>query len=130
MKKSELTFADGFNPNGQGQINKKLGIPLRAFNFDKAAEIIKDRLKTHPNLIAEAGLQGDWDYTGGVIFKDGKPTKDNYTYLCSNWATPTLILECDGMELEEIDCSTEESERFKSSSTWDEISLSILGIQL
>lgn len=130
MKQSNLSFADGFNPNGQGQINRKLGKPLMAFDWDKAAEIIKEKLKLHPDLKAEAGLQGDWDYTGGTIFENGKPTNDAYTYLQSNWAKPTLILEWDGKEQDEIICETEDNYRFSSDSKWDEKSLAILGIGL
>lgn len=130
MKKSELSFADGFNPNGQGQINRALGKPQMAFDWDKAAEIIKERLKEHPDLIAEAGLQDDWNYTGGVIFEDGKPTDENYTYLESNWAKPTLILSWDGEEQEEIVLETEANERFHSKSKWDDISLEILDISI
>lgn len=130
MKQSNLSFADGFNPNGQGQINRKLGKPLMVFDWDKAAEIIKEKLKLHPDLKAEAGLQGDWAYTGGVIFENGKPTNDEYTYLQSNWAKPTLILEWDGEEQEEIICETEGNERFGSDSKWDDKSLAILEIGL
>lgn len=131
MKKSELSFLDGFNPNGQGQINRKLGKCQMAFDWDKAAEIIKEKLKEHPDLIAEAGLQGDWNYTGGKIFLDGKPTINSYTYLSSNWATPTLILHWDGREQEEIKCFIAgEENRFNSDSKWDEKSLEILGIEL
>lgn len=131
MKRSELSFADGFNPNGQGQINRKLGKSQMAFDWDKAAEIIKEKLKEHSDLYAEAGLQGDWNYTGGEIFYDGKPTNSVYTYLSSNWATPTLILSWDGKEQEEIACyTTEEGNRFTSDSKWDEKSLDILGIKL
>lgn len=103
--------------------------PQKAFDWDKAAEIIKDRLKTHPDLIAEAGLRGDWKYTGGEIFRDGKPTNEDYTYLSSNWAIPTLILSWDGYEQEEIDCSIIDS-RFGSGSKWDNKSLKILGISI
>lgn len=130
MKESNLSFADGFNPNGQGVINKKLGKPLMAFDWDKAAEIIKEKLKLHHDLKAEAGLQGDWDYTGGVIFENGKPTNDEYTYLQSNWAKPTLILEWDGEEQEDIVCEIEGNNRFGSGTKWDNKSLSILGIDL
>jgi len=130
MKKSELSFMDGFNPNGPGQINRKLGKPLMAFDWDKASEIIKEKLKLHPDLSAEAGLQGDWDCTGGTIFENGKPTNDSCTYLCSNWAKPTLILSWGGEEQEEIICETESNDRFDSDSKWDEKSLSILGIEL
>ncbi|HEY5587570.1 MAG TPA: hypothetical protein VIK86_01290 [Candidatus Paceibacterota bacterium] len=130
MKKSNLSFADGFNPNGQGQINLKLGKPNMAFDWDKAAEIIKENFKLHKDLVAEAGLQGDWAYTGGIIFEDGKPTNDSYTYLSSNWAIPTLILSFDDEEQEEINCSVIKNERFDNDIKWDNISLSILGIQL
>lgn len=128
MKRSELSFADGFNPNGQGVINIGLGKPQMAFDWDKAANIIKEKLIEHPDLKAEAGLQGDWDYTGGVIFENGKPSNQEYTFLSSNWATPTLILEWDGEEQEEIECSILANERFNSGTKWDEISLNILGI--
>jgi len=124
MKKSELGFAEGFLST-RGLNNN----PHMAFDWDKAAEIIKDRLKKHPYLIAEAGLQGDWAYTGGEIFRDGKPTNEGYTYLQSNWATPTLILEWDGEEQEEIECYKKNS-RFTSDSKWDDESLKILGIAL
>lgn len=104
--------------------------PQQAFNWDKAAEIIKDRLKEHPNLRAEAGLEGDWNYTGGVIFEDGVPVTDDYTYLASNWAIPTLILTYDGGDEEAIPCYIEKNGRFSEDTKWDEESLSILGIPL
>ena len=60
MKKSELSFAEGFlGRRAEAAKNNK----HMAFNWDKAAEIIKEKLKEHPDLIAEAGLQGDWNYT-------------------------------------------------------------------
>ncbi len=122
MKKSELTFGDGFT-SGRGFNDN----PFRSFDYDKAAEIIKEKLKEHPDLVAEAGLQGDWDYTGGVIFEDRLPQTDNYTYLQSNWATPTLILSWDGEEQEEIECwAYSNDSRFNSGSKWDEESLKIL----
>jgi len=129
MKKSNLSFADGFK-GVEAQIASKQGKKHKSFDWDKAGEIIKEKFKLHPDLKAEAGLQGDWDYTGGVIFEDGKPTNDNYTFLQSNWATPSLILEWDGQEQEELECWTCDNERFDSSTKWDEISLEILGIQL
>jgi hypothetical protein len=129
MKQSTLSFAEGFLGKN-AKIATKKGNIQKAFNWDKAAEIIKENLKQHPNLIAEAGLQGDWEYTGGVIFENGKPTNENYTYLSSNWATPTLILEWDEEEQEEIECFVEENDRFNSKTKWDETSLSILGISL
>lgn len=131
MKKSELSFADGFNPNGQGQINRKLGIAVKSFDWDKAAQIIKEKLIEYPNLYAEAGLQGDWNYTGGEIFGNGKPTNDSYTCLAYNWALPTLLLYNNGDEIAEIECSVnQEGSRFNSDSKWDDKSLKILGIEL
>lgn len=126
MKKSESSFADGFKPNGQGQINCDLGLPIMSFDWDKCAEIIKEKLKLHPCLRAEAGLQRDWVHTGGIIFENGKPVSDAYTFLGSNWAKPTLILEWDGEEQEEIVCEIISNERFHAKTKWDDISLAIL----
>ena len=129
MKKSELSFADGFNPAGKGQINKAKGIPEKVFDWDQAAQHIKLAYKDHSDLTAEAGLQGDWDYTGGEIFSNGEPNNQDHTYLSSNWATPTLILSWDGLEQKEIECCTLKDEcRFESGSKWDDESLKILGI--
>ncbi len=129
MKQSSLSFADGFL-GIKAEAARKKEKPHKAFDWDKAAEIIKEKLKLHPDLKAEAGLQGDWNYTGGTIFENGKPTNDHYTYLQSNWATPTLILEWDGEEQEELECSTAANDRFGSDTKWDEKSLIILGINL
>ena len=124
MKKTELSFMQGFT-SGRGNNDN----PHKSFDWDKAAEIIKEKLKQHPDLVAEAGLQADWDHTGGIIFEDGKPTKKNYTFLSSNWATPTLILSWDEEEQEEIECFAFDG-RFGSDTKWDEESLKILGIEL
>ena len=92
MKKSELTFAEGFLGVKAKESTLKVN---RAFDWDLAAKTIKEHISEHPELVAEAGLQGDWNYTGGVIFKDGKPISEDYTYLSSNWAIPTLIISWD-----------------------------------
>ncbi len=129
MKESNFTFSDGFlgvNAKKAAEENK----PVLTFDWDKAAKIIKTHFKEHKDLIAEAGLQEDWEYTGGIIFEDGKPTNDSYTYLSSNWAIPTLILSWDGLEQEEIECFTKLSKRFNKDSKWDDESLKILGIKL
>ena len=129
MKTSNLSFAEGFLGT-QAQVARKQGKSMMTFDWDRASKIIKTRFKEHKDLIAEAGLEGDWNYTGGEIFADGKPTNDSYTYLSSNWATPTLILSWDGIEQEEIECFTDETERLQSDSKWDDESLKILGIDL
>jgi len=128
-KKSDLTFAEGFL-GVQAKEATKQGRSMMAFDWDKAAEIIKNAFIEHKDLEAEAGLQGDWGPTSGEIFSDGKPIDEDYTYLTSNWAVPTLILSWDGTEQEEIACFTMESNRFNSSSKWDEESLKILGINI
>jgi hypothetical protein len=63
--------------------------PMRVFDWDKAAETIK---KLRPS-VAAAGLQGDWEYTGGEIFRDGKINRKSYTYLASTWAIPELCID-------------------------------------
>lgn len=124
MKQSNLSFVEGFlGLQAKAAKNK----PMMTFDWDKAAEKIKELLLKYPNLVAEAGLQGDWQYTGGIIFENGAPTNEYYTFLSSNWATPTLIITCDDFE-KEIDCFIENSDRFSSSSKWDNQSLSILGL--
>lgn len=129
MKQSNLSFSEGFL-GIQSQVARAKGKEMRAFDWDKAASIIKENFSVHKDLKAEAGLQGDWAYTGGFIFSDGKPTNEDYTYLSSNWATPTLILSWEGEEQMEIECHCTENERFHSESKWDENSLAILGIGL
>lgn len=64
------------------------GAPQMVFDWDKAASIIVERCARD----AEAGLSGDWDWTGGSILCDGKPVADgeSYTYLSSNHAAPQL----------------------------------------
>lgn len=129
MKESNLSFAEGFLGI---QSKAAAGRPQKKFDWDKAALIIKEKFSVNPDLVAEAGLQGDWDYTGGEIFRRGKPTNEDYTYLSSNWATPTLVLHyTSDWDDDEIECYTEDTEsRFDAESKWDEISLDILGIKI
>lgn len=126
MRKS-ISFSAGFMGVEANQAIKE-GKKHQAFDWDKAAEIIKNKYAEHKDLVVEAGLEGDFDITSDVIFENGKPTI-GYTYLSSNWATPSMILSYDGEE-ESIDCYTEQNERFHSHTTWDDGSLKILGIQI
>ena len=93
-KDQKLSF---FGPDifSIGQANR--GREQKVFDWVKAANLIKNH-PDFPNIQCEAGLAGDFEYTGGIIF-DGKIVEDDYTYLASTWATPTLII--DG---EEHDC--------------------------
>lgn len=129
MRETELSFMEGFISN-RGKEAKVKGNKQMYFDWDKAATIIKNHFEKHKDLTAEAGLQGDWDYTGGGIFREGKPTNENYTFLKSNWAIPTLLLSWDDKDQEEIECYTVEETRFESDSKWDETSLNLLGISL
>lgn len=81
------------------------GKELMVFDWDKAAKLIKERQPQE----AGAGLRGDWEWTGGIIYENGEIVEDSYTYLSSTWATPEL--EMDG---ETIDCFI-----MKSQTEWD-----------
>ena len=73
------------------------------FDWHKAAELINTRKPT----TVSAGLSGDWEWTGGLIFEEGAPVKkeNTYTYLSSTWARPEIeidgeILPCYVMQSE------------------------------
>jgi len=92
----------------------------RVFDWDRAAQLIKER---NPECVS-AGLGGDWERTGGDIYKDGKTIeKENtYTYLASTWAAPEI--EIDG---EIMDCGAWEDETLWNAKTyWPESALKIL----
>lgn len=108
---------DTMSAFAMGQANRHR--ELMVFNWDKAAEIIRERKPA----LARAGLCGDWGYTGGTIYEDGDPVKDSDTFLASTWATPEL--EIDG---ETIDCYRMKSEtpNWDSDTKWPESALAIL----
>jgi hypothetical protein len=93
---------------------------LSAF-WDRAAELIRDRKPT----LASAGLAGDWEYTGGEIWRDGKPVPadETYTYLSSNWAMPEIDL--DGHR---FDCWRWQTETpgWDASTYWPDSALAVL----
>lgn len=93
---------------------------LMVFDWDKAAQTIIDTNAEE----AAAGLSGDWEYTGGLIFSNGQivPQEETYTYLASTWATPEL--ELNGHV---IDCWRWEDETDWNASTyWPESARKIL----
>lgn len=98
------------------------GNEMMVFDWEKAATLIKERGATR----ASAGLSQDWEYTGGEIFRDGKPvpSEETYVYLASTWATPEI--EIDG---ETVDCYLMESETpgWDSDTYWPPEALAILG---
>ena len=95
---------------------------LMVFDWDKAANIIKDR---KPHLVV-AGLAEDMEYTSGVIYENGKVLSGNetYTYLSSTWAIPTLVID----NHEEIECYKMKSgtPNWDSDTYWPQSSLDIL----
>lgn len=77
------------------------GNPLKVFDWDRAAKYIRENNIKN----ASAGLQSDWEWTGGDILRNGDivPAEDTYTYLSSTWASPELdadgyVFECYIME--------------------------------
>jgi hypothetical protein len=70
------------------------------FDWLKAANIIKQKKPKQ----ASAGLSGDWEWTGGKIWENGKPIakKDTYTYLESTWAVPELMIDGKTIECYEM----------------------------
>lgn len=86
----DLGFLDGMLI-GLDKSNEaiKAGKKGMVFDWDKAAQLIKDNQPAY----VEAGLSGDWTYTGGSIYQDGKPDMASYTFLASMWATPQIELD-------------------------------------
>lgn len=100
-----------------GQANR--GNELKVFDWDKAAKLIKESKTDY----ASAGLDEDWEWTGGVIYEDNEPVMDAYTYLSSTWATPKLYINGDF-----IDCykMAHEVPNWNAETKWPESALKIL----
>lgn len=113
----EANRMDILSAFAMGEANR--GKPLMVFDWDKAARLIRDRKPR----VAEAGLAGDWGYTGGAIFADGKPVTDSYTYLASTWATPQISLDGNVEDCYKMQKDTPE---WDSDTKWPESALKIL----
>jgi hypothetical protein len=101
----------------KGAANK--GKEKRVFDWVAAAKIIKEK---NPE-IAEAGLQGDFEYTSGTIYEDGKVIRSESCYLSSNWATPILVINED----EVYECFImEEQTEYNQNTMWPEEALAII----
>lgn len=100
-----------------GDLNR--GKELMVFDWDRAAARIAEE---HPKS-ASAGLRDDWEYTGGEIYRDGDPIKDEYTYLTSTWATPELKM--DG-KVETCYRMKSEAPDWDSGTKWPDSALKIL----
>lgn len=99
--------------------NAAKGREHMVFDWIKAAQLIKDRKPKH----VSAGLQGDWEWTGGTIFEGGKPVLDDCTYLSSNHAAPEIDLDGD-----RFPCYVMQSEQpgYGSDTKWPQEALEIL----
>lgn len=75
-----------------GEANR--GKERMVFDWDKAARLIAQRKPR----IAMAGLRGDWEFTGGVIYENGVLVTKDYTYLASTWAVPELDMDGENIE--------------------------------
>ena len=96
-----------------------IGNPLRVFDWDKAAQLIKD----FGTKEASAGLLDDWNWTADAIFTDGVPNMQCKCFLASTWALPMLEIDC-----ERIECWRMESETpgWHAHTVWPESALRIL----
>lgn len=113
--KDALAFAMGITNRGKEPM---------VFDGDKAARIIKEKQP----IEASAGLRDDWENTGGVIFRAGKPVKNVYTYLASTWAVPEFLLTFKDGSQEKTDCYKMQSEvpKWNAGTKWPTSALAIL----
>ena len=97
------------------------GRELMVFDWNKAARFIRER---KPKTVG-AGLAGDWEWTGGTIWANGKPVPENetYTYLASTWATPEINL--DG-NIEDCFLMQSKTPGWDSGTYWPEDAIKIL----
>jgi hypothetical protein len=108
---------DTFKAFAMGQANA--GKELMVFDWAEAARRIKASGTDH----ASAGLRSDWEWTGGIIFDDGQPYMDGYTYLASTWAVPELDV---GNGPEACYRMQSETPGWDSGTKWPEEALEIL----
>jgi len=81
------------------------GDRARVFDWDKAAHRINEVKPTE----ASAGLGLDWEQTGGLIYINGDPVMNSYTFLASQWAIPEL----------DMDGAVEPCWKYVDETTWD-----------
>lgn len=115
-----MSFSEGFT-KGAALCEGKSGINV--FDWTKAARLIKEK---KPELV-EAGLNGDFECTGGRIYEGGKlvPKDETYTYLASCWAIPTIVL--DGVDEPCFYREDEEPRDWDANTYWPEEARKILG---
>lgn len=104
-----------------GEMARARGAPLMVFDWHKAARLIAERKPA----VASAGLEGDWSYTGGDIYRDGAAVRDEYTYLASVWAEPEI--ELDG-EREPCWILSKDSPGWDSGTKWPDSAVALLAV--
>lgn len=92
---------------------------LMVFDWDKAARMIRESKCD----VARAGLRSDWEYTGGMIFSDGEPVKDDYTFLASTWAVPEIEIDYNLYECYKMQGETD---GWNADTKWPQSALDIL----
>lgn len=82
------TFAAGI----LGMANR--GREQMVFDWEKAANIIKDYLEEHngEDIEIAASLRGNEGNTYGFIYSNGKFNTDDHGYLASTWAKPQIVI--------------------------------------
>lgn len=114
---------DTFSAYMRNQAAIASGARKKTFDWDLAAAYIHDNAL----LDAHAGLDEDWANTRGCIFEDGHPVMDDYTYLSSTWATPTLEVLLSNGEQRVIACWKYEDETdWNYKTKWPKSALDIL----
>lgn len=114
---------DTLSAFARGEANR--GKESMVFDWNKAAHLIKERNAKYAN----AGLEGDWEWTGGNIWdvSKGGIVEDDYTYLSSTWATPEI--EIDG-ETEDCYLMQSQTENWDSETKWPDSAKAIIQSKL
>lgn len=110
---------DSLSAFAMGEAARRSGAPTMVFDWEKAARLIAERKPR----VASAGLSSDWEYTGGVIYRDGELVTDEYTYLASLWATPELDMDGDVIECWRL---ASDSPGWDASTKWPDVARAIL----
>jgi hypothetical protein len=64
----------------------------RVLDWEKVARYI---IEIGGNCVVYAGIQEDWDNTGGIIYDHGEVVH-NEAYTTSIWGTPTIVVYIEG----------------------------------
>lgn len=102
-----------------GDEARSRGVKEMVFDWDKAARLIVEKRPS----VAAAGLEADWEWTGGSIWENDAPNVDDYTFLVSCWAKPELNIDGDVIECWRW---IDESPGWDSDTKWPDSAIQIL----